>query len=151
MTPFHEKVKLVTRYLVLVYQLDIPVEEITSRDMINALAWNPNPYLSLSELNREHLYIEGQGIQLCNNTVVFLMREASGFSRIPLKQSGLCPYRMTETHNRIWREWYQALLDCREGMGLFLGLAVDCSICQLSIAMHKNMLIHLYLPPHISL
>lgn len=65
----------------LVCQLDIHVEEITSRDMINALTWNPNPYLSLPEhwllLNREYLHIERQGIQLCNKIVVFLMREVS--------------------------------------------------------------------------
>lgn len=83
------------------------IEEISCRHTINALAQNPSHYLSLPEyrslLNTEHLlYIERQGIQLCNKTVVFLMKEVTlDFQGSTETKWPLTLQNEKETYNRI--------------------------------------------------
>ena len=150
---FHWKGKLSTLYLVLICQLDIYVVEISSRDTVNAFAQIPSHYLSLPDywslLNTEqHLYIERQGIQLCNKIVVFLTKEVTlDFQGFHWNRVALSLQNERETYNRIWRVVSQALSNYGKDMGLFLGLTVDCYTCQLSLTMHRNMMIHFYCPP----
>lgn len=102
----------------------------------------------------EHYFCtEWQGIQLFSTILLFLMIQVtSDFQRFSWNWVVSVPTEgEINSQQHMKRLLSQSLSDYVEVTGLFPGLAVHHYICQLSFIMHKDMMIHFYVPPHISL
>lgn len=138
----------------IICQLYIYGEEVSNRNTIIAFAQNTSHYLSLPEYwssrNTEH-----HPALKCREFSMILMfpvtEVTSDFQRFHTNSMVSLPTELEIDSQQSLKEWYHCLSDYEEDLDLFLGLAVDCYICQLSFTMHKNMATHFHLPPYISL